>query len=164
MTGKSLSIGSRFFPRWPKIWIPVRKSVVVMGGELHGCELAEFLVKRRRKVTIVHDGPEEELGKDMTDDDLENLWPWFKQCNVSIWPKVKYEKVVKKGLLISHWDNRKYIMRGKSIMTTQDWGPNQEIADQFKGLVDDTYVIGSAKEPGFIVNAMQDGHKTGLAL
>ena len=49
-------------------------------------------------------------------------------------------------------------------MTTQDWGPNNQIADQLKGLVDETYVIGSAKEPGFIVDAMQDGHKTGLAL
>ncbi|MBN2060827.1 MAG: FAD-dependent oxidoreductase [Deltaproteobacteria bacterium] len=147
-----------------RIWIPVRKSVVVMGGELHGCELAEYLVKRRKRVTIVHDGPEAELGKDMTDDDLANLWPWLRQNNVSIWSNVKYERVAKEGLWVSLPDRRKYIMKGKNVMTTQDWGPNQKIEDQFKGLVSETYLIGSAREPGFIVNAMQDGHKMGLAL
>ena len=61
------------------LWMPVGKSVVVMGGTLHGCELAEFLTKKGRRVVIAHDGPEAELGDGMTVDDLESLWPWFKQ-------------------------------------------------------------------------------------
>jgi len=39
--------------RWlTKIWMPIGKSVVIIGGAIQGCELAEFLVKRRRHVTI----------------------------------------------------------------------------------------------------------------
>ena len=33
--------------------MPVGKKVVIIGGGIQGCELAEFLVKRNRKVTIV---------------------------------------------------------------------------------------------------------------
>ena len=48
----------RFFssrdPALPhEIWMPLGKRVVIIGGGIQGCELAEFLVKRGRKVTIV---------------------------------------------------------------------------------------------------------------
>ena len=79
------------------LWMPVGKSVVVMGGTLHGCELTEFLVKRGRKVVLVHNGPDSELGEGMTIDDLANLWPWLKQKHVSIWSGVKYQEVVGPG-------------------------------------------------------------------
>jgi 2,4-dienoyl-CoA reductase (NADPH2) len=147
-----------------RIWMPVGKSVVVMGGTLHGCELAEYLTKRKRKVVMVHDGPEEELGDRMTIDDLDNLWPWLKQNHVPIWAGVEYQKITSKGLEVSLKDKRKYVMKGKNIITTQDWGPNTSIAEQLKGLVAETHVIGSCKEPGLIVDAMREGAKVGLAV
>jgi 2,4-dienoyl-CoA reductase (NADPH2) len=147
-----------------KLYMPVADSVVVMGGTLHGCELAEFLTKRNRKVTMVHDGPAEELGDKMTKDDLMNLWPWLKQKHVPVWAGVKYREIVDKGLKVAMSDHREIILDGKNVITTQDWEPNQEAMDRFKGLVDEVYVIGSCKEPGLIVDAMQDGHKAGLEL
>lgn len=147
-----------------KLWMPVGKSVVVMGGTLHGCELAEYLTKRNRKVVMVHDGPKEELGDRMTIDDLDNLWPWLKQNHVPIWAGVEYQKITNDGLEVSLKDKRKYVMKGKNIITTQDWGPNTSIAEQFKGLVAETHVIGSCKEPGLIVDAMREGAKIGLAI
>jgi 2,4-dienoyl-CoA reductase (NADPH2) len=147
-----------------RIWMPVGKTVVVMGGTLHGCELAEYLTKRKRKVVMVHDGPEEELGDRMTIDDLDNLWPWLKQNHVPIWAGVEYQKITSKGLEVSLKDKRKYVMKGKNIITTQDWGPNTSIAEQLKGLVAETHVIGSCKEPGLIVDAMREGAKVGLAV
>ncbi|QGP80552.1 oxidoreductase [Sphingobium sp. CAP-1] len=38
-------------------WMPLGKKVVIIGGELVGCELAEFLMERGREVTIVGDAP-----------------------------------------------------------------------------------------------------------
>ncbi|MGD9368194.1 MAG: FAD-dependent oxidoreductase [Desulfobacteraceae bacterium] len=147
-----------------KLWMPVGKSVVVMGGTLHGCELAEYLTKRNRKVVMVHNGPKEELGDRMTIDDLDNLWPWLKQNHVPIWAGVEYQKITNDGLEVSLKDKRKYVMKGKNIITTQDWGPNTSIAEQLKGLVAETHVIGSCKEPGLIVDAMREGAKIGLAI
>ena len=147
-----------------RLWMPVGKTVVVMGGTLHGCELAEYLTKRKRNVVMVHNGPEQELGDRMTIDDLDNLWPWLKQNHVPIWAGVEYQKITSEGLEISLKDKRKFIMKGKNIITTQDWGPNTSIAEQFKGLVAETHVIGSCKEPGLIVDAMREGAKVGLAI
>lgn len=147
-----------------KIFMPVGKSVVVMGGTLHGCELAEYLTKRNRKVAMVHNGPDEELGDRMTIDDLDNLWPWLKQNHVPIWSDVEYLNITKKGLEVSLKDRRKYIIRGKNIISTQEWEPNNDLADQFKDLVTEIHVIGSCREPGLIVDAMREGAETGCAL
>ena len=147
-----------------KIWMPLAKSVVVMGGTLHGCELTEFLIKRGRKVAMVHDGPEEELGDRMTIDDLENLWPWLKQNHVPIWAGVEYREIVEEGLKVAQKDHREYIIKGKHIVTTQDWQPAKTLEERFTGLVAETHLIGSSREPGLIVDAVKDGHQIALAI
>jgi 2,4-dienoyl-CoA reductase (NADPH2) len=40
-----------------KLWMPIADEVVIIGGGLVGLELAEYLVERRRKVTILEPGP-----------------------------------------------------------------------------------------------------------
>lgn len=166
---KQLKFWLKFFnsaqmQKLSKIHMPVGKEVVVVGGTLHGCELAEFLTKRGRKVCMVHNGPEEELGDRMTVDDLENFWPWLKQHGVPVWSGVDYEKVTDEGLQIRLKDKRTYIIEGKHVITTQDFAPNNKLAEKFSGLVDETYNIGSCAEPGLIVDAIRDGAKVGYAI
>ncbi len=147
-----------------KRYMPVADSVVIMGGKLHGCELAEFLVKRGRRVSIVHDGPESELGEGIYRDDLENLWPWFKLKGVPIWTDATYLAVVKEGLKIQVPDKRIFTVRGKNVMTTQDWGPNTELVEELSTLGVEVHVIGSAKDPGWIVDAVREGALAGYAV
>jgi len=45
-------------------WMPIGQNVVIVGGELVGIELAEFLVERGRKVTVIEPAPR--LGKGLT--------------------------------------------------------------------------------------------------
>ena len=45
-------------------WMPLGKNVVIVGGELVGLELAEFLTERGRKVTVVDEVPR--LGAGLT--------------------------------------------------------------------------------------------------
>jgi 2,4-dienoyl-CoA reductase (NADPH2) len=147
-----------------RFWMPVAKSLIILGGKLHGCELAEFLVKRGRKVVIVHNGPESELGDGMTKDDLENLWPWFKQKHVPVWHDAAYREIVREGLKIQMPDKRVYVLAGRRILTTQDWGPNTKVIEELAALVAETHVIGSCKEPGLIVDAVREGVLAGCAI
>jgi len=147
-----------------KLWMPVGSSVVIMGGTLHGCELAEFLTKRGRKVVIAHDGPESELGEGIYRDDQENLWPWFKLKHVPIWTDCSYLEIVDAGLKIQVPDKRIFTLRGKSVLTTQDWGPNTELVAELEKMGIETHVIGSAKDPGWIVDAVREGVLVGSAI
>jgi 2,4-dienoyl-CoA reductase (NADPH2) len=147
-----------------KLWMPVGKDVVVLGGTLHGCELAEFLTKRKRRVIMVHNGPEEELGDRMTVDDITTLWTWLKQNSVPIWAGVEYMQVNDRGVRVKLQDQRQITLKGKHIITTQDWGPNEAIQNQLDGLVPETHIIGSCREPGLIIDAMHEGTELGLNL
>jgi len=154
----------RQLERLTRIWMPVPSSVVIMGGKLHGCELAEFLAKRGRRVAIAHNGPYTELGEGMTKDDLENLWPWFKLKHVPIWFDLEYRAVVEKGLKIQVKDKRVFVLEGKKVISTQDWGPNTALIEKLSGLVPDTRVIGSCREPGWIVDAIREGAVAGYSV
>ncbi len=146
------------------LWMPVGKTVVVMGGTLHGCELAEFLVKRHRRVVIAHNGPASELGNEMGIDDLANLWPWFKQKHVSLWSDVEYREIVSDGLKVQQPDKRSYVLEGKNIVNTQDWGPNAALVEQLSPLVAEIHVAGSCREPGLMAEAVREGVLAGCAV
>ncbi|MFH0917275.1 MAG: FAD-dependent oxidoreductase [bacterium] len=146
------------------LWMPVGKTVVVMGGTLHGCELAEFLVKRHRSVIIAHNGPASELGNEMGTDDLANLWPWFKQKHVSLWPDVEYREIVGGGLKVQQLDKRMYVLKGKNVINTQDWAPNTALVEQLSPLVAETHVAGSCREPGLMAEAVREGVLAGCAV
>jgi len=155
---------SRQLQRLSRMWMPIGKSVVILGGTLHGFQLAEFLAKRGRTVTVVHNGPEKELGDRMTIDDLHYLVAWFKQNHVSVWDNAVYKEITPEGLKIAQHGRLPYLLKGENVIDTQDLIPNRKMIDRLSGLVAETHVIGSCKEPGMIVDAIQDGHKIGLAL
>lgn len=46
-------LGAKRLEAVSKLWLPVGRKVVILGGMLHGCQVAAFLVKRGREVTIV---------------------------------------------------------------------------------------------------------------
>jgi hypothetical protein len=100
----------------------------------------------------------------MTKDDLENLWPWFKLKHVPLWSEVEYREIVPRGLKVRVPDKRVFVLEGNDIMTTQDWGPNTQVVRELGGLVPETHVIGSCREPGWIVDAIREGALTGYAL
>ncbi|MBW1886151.1 MAG: FAD-dependent oxidoreductase, partial [Deltaproteobacteria bacterium] len=42
---------------WSKRYTPLGRRIVIIGGGLVGCELAEFLVERHRQVSVLEEGP-----------------------------------------------------------------------------------------------------------
>jgi|WetSurMetagenome_2_1015567.scaffolds.fasta_scaffold14788_3 2,4-dienoyl-CoA reductase (NADPH2) len=146
------------------LWMPLGRRVVIIGGTLHGCELGEFLAKRHRRVIIAHNGPASELGDEMGRDDLANLWPWFKQKYVTLWPEIEYLEVTSQGLMVQQRERRKYVLKGKHVINTQDWGPNTALAERLGPLVGEVLVAGSAREPGLMADAVREGVAAGCAV
>jgi len=147
--------------RLSHLWTPVGRRVVIMGGTLHGCELGEFLVKRHRRVIIAHNGPAAKIGDEMGRDDLANLLPWFKQKYVTLWPEIEYLEVTADGLKVQQREKRKFILPGKHIINTQDWGPNTELVERLRPLAPEVIVAGSAREPGLMADAVREGVEAG---
>jgi hypothetical protein len=113
---------------------------------------------------MVHNGPKSELGKGMTADDLQNLWPWLRKKNVPIYSDAKYDSVADEGLKITTQEGDALTLKVKSILTTQNMAPNLDLMNQLKGIVPEIHNIGSSREPGLIVDAVREGAKLGYAI
>jgi len=149
--------------RWlTRFWLPIGKRVVIIGGGIHGCEVAEFLVKRGRKVTIVETA--EAIGEGMLDFRLGLTLDWFNRKGVTIMPGVKYVEITDKGLIIITKGGDRQTIEADSIVPAMPLKSNIELLKSLEGKVPEVYAIGDCKEPRLIVDAIADGWRIARAI
>jgi 2,4-dienoyl-CoA reductase (NADPH2) len=149
--------GPRVLGWLTKFWLPVGKAVVVIGGGLHGCEVAEFLVKRGRKVTIVEQS--DAIGAEMLDFRLGLTLGWFERKGVKIATGVKAMEVTDKGLAFTTAEGRKQTIKADTIIPTRPLVPNLELFKSLEDRVPEIYAIGDCRQPRKIVNAIADAYE-----
>ena len=144
--------------RWlTKLWMPIGKRVVIIGGDIQGCELAEFLVKRGRKVTIVDTA--DALGEGMISHLKLQLFWWFRKKGVSMMPGVKPVAITDKGLTVLTKEGYKQTIEADTIVPAIPMKPNTELFKSLQGKVPEIYTIGDCSNPRLIVDAIADGWK-----
>jgi len=151
--------------RWlTGFYLPVGKRVVVMGGLVEGCETAEFLVKRGRKVTLVETS--DELGKGIPPRYFQNLPPWFALKGVTTLTGVKYEQITDKGLTVTTKAGKRQTIKADTIMVTMPQQPNTDLFKSLKGKVPEVHLIGPSdgSESWLVVNAVDNGHRIGRTI
>ncbi|HLZ19304.1 MAG TPA: FAD-dependent oxidoreductase, partial [Smithellaceae bacterium] len=135
-----------------RLWMPVGKRVVIIGGGIHGCELAEFLVKRNRKVTIVDSA--EELGTDMIQHLRQQLFWWFREKRVELLPGVKPVAVTTKGLTVLTKQGYKRTIPADSVIPAVPMKPDTKLAEEFREMISEIYIVGDCGNPGIIADAI----------
>jgi 2,4-dienoyl-CoA reductase (NADPH2) len=143
--------------RLMKYWMPVGKRVIVIGGTIHGCELAEFLVKRGKKVTIVDST--DIRGEGMIHHLQQQLFYWFEKNGVVIMPRVKFLEITRKGMIVEDKDGQKQSIEADTIITALPLVPNTTLLDKIKTMVPEVYAIGDCRQPQLIVDAIADGSR-----
>jgi len=146
--------GPRMLGWLTKFWLPIGKKVVIIGSGLHGCETAEFLVKRGRKVTIVDTA--EALGEGMIDFRLGLVLEWFDKKGVTTINGVKSMEITDQGVVITTKQGDKQTIEADSIIPTAPLKPNTGLFKSLKGKASKVYAIGDCKEPRMIVDAIAD--------
>jgi 2,4-dienoyl-CoA reductase (NADPH2) len=171
MTGEQLHHRLKFFLRFAgprflrwgtKFVLPAMlgKDVVVIGGRLHGCQTAEFLVKRGRNVKIVDTCPEEQIGEGLLETFIKPwLLLWLDDEGVEILSEVKYQEVNKEGLVVTTKDGKKRTLKADKIVTAMPMLADTEFFAQFKDTAEEVYALGDTREPGYVVDAVADGAK-----
>jgi 2,4-dienoyl-CoA reductase (NADPH2) len=164
---RRLKLAMRFFgpkalERLTRLWMPVGKRVVVIGGGLEGCQLAEFLVKRGRKVTIVE--ASEQLGKGLLSDDPDRLFKWFAKKGVTTLAHVQYREITDVGLVVATKDGERRTIAADTIITALPLQPGSDIMKGLAGKVAEIHRIGDCREPGYMYDAIADGYRIALLI
>jgi 2,4-dienoyl-CoA reductase (NADPH2) len=154
--------GQRFLGSATKKYLPMGKSVIVIGAGLHGTETAEFLVKRGRTVTIVE--PTDRIGEGVLDFRLGLLMDWFEREKVCIITGAKDLEITEKGVAFTDKDGKRQSLEADTVVPTSPLESNAALYRDLQGKVPELYLIGDANRPGMIVDAVREGYHTAKAV
>lgn len=134
---------------------------------MYGCEIAEFLIKRGRKVSIVETS--EKLATGMPLLPTSRLTSWLVKKGTMMLTSVRYEKITEEGLAIITKEGLKRVLEADTILVVLPLEPNTELFKAFEGKVPEIYLIGDARKEGkegdtIIANAIADGRRVGCVI
>jgi 2,4-dienoyl-CoA reductase (NADPH2) len=148
-------LGPKSLEHLTRLWMPVGRRVVIVGGAVQGCQLAEFLVKRGKDVTIVDEG--EKLGDGLFGEDAGRLFPWLEGKGVAMLAGVKYEAITDEGLVLTTREGTRRTLAADSFMTALPLEPNSTLFETFKDMAKEVYQAGDCKKAGFMHDAIASG-------
>lgn len=151
----------RFFSpgmlRWlTKIWMPIGKRVIIIGGDLQGLELAEFLVKRGRRVAIVESS--DSLGTSMLPHLRFYLLSWLNKKGVKTFTGVKLEKINEKCLTITTKEGKSLTLEADNFVTALPLLPDNSLINRLANTIP-VYAAGDCNKPGVIKSAVADAYR-----
>ncbi len=135
------------------------ENVVVIGGGQVGCETAEYLAERGKKVSIV----------EMLDVLIPNLTHELKRyllfClgskGVRMFTSVKCEGITHAGVNIVTRGGRKLMLKGDTVVIATGSSSNNPLLKVLKERFIPTISIGDCVNPRRIINAIEEGEKAG---
>ena len=145
--------------------VMIGKRVVIMGGRLHGCQTAEYLMGLGKQVTIVDTGSREDIGDGLLEVFLKPyLLFWLEDQGVEFVTDVSYERVTSEGLVVRTKDGRSRLLPADTIVTALPLLPNHAAAAMAAGGAAEIHTIGDAADPQLIVDAIAAGARVGHEL
>lgn len=152
-------VGPRILRWLTKFWMPIGKRVAIVGGGIHGCELAGFMIKRGRKVTILETS--NELGAELVRETRDRLLKWFTEKEATMLTGVTYDKVTDKGITVTTKERGRQHIEADTIILALPLKSDNELFGALEGKVPEVYLIGDCREPHLIRQAIDDGSRIG---
>lgn len=146
------------------IWTPFGKNVVVIGKGLHGLEIADFLARRGKRVTVVDTREKVPLNEPPMPLFRRYLEERLREQKVSMLIAARYEEITDRGLIIANRDGKRQLIEANSIILASGHKPNTALAHALAGLSCEIHRIGDGFEPRGILGAIHDGFRIGCEI
>jgi 2,4-dienoyl-CoA reductase (NADPH2) len=136
-------------------WLPMGKRVIVVGADLAGIELAEFLAKRGRDVVILteHEEIAPEIGPKRRLEHEKRL----ERLKVSINTATKVERVTANGVELLMPSGKTSIVYANSVIVTGEPVADTALCDALTAAGFSAHAIGDSTGLGLIVKAVYEG-------
>ncbi|WP_038210977.1 FAD-dependent oxidoreductase [Xenophilus azovorans] len=155
-------LGTHGLEHATRAWLPLGRRVVLIGGLMQGAELAEFLVKRGRQVTLTEMA--DELGTGLLEIHRTRLLQWLAQRGTTLLHGVRYERISDEGVHLVTRDGAARLLPADNVIVIAQREPNATLRAELAGLVPEIHVVGDGNVPGMIVDAVEQGHRAAYAL
>jgi len=143
-----------------KVAVPQNSKVAIIGGGIVACEVAQMMIEKQNKVTIIEMLPQ--LATALEDIHLTDMLIEFKENNVDINVCATAKKITQNSVTFEK-DGKEHTVQADMIVLSV--GQRPEGVELIKQLKEQGYkvsVIGDVKKPAKICNATLDGFYAGL--
>jgi pyruvate/2-oxoglutarate dehydrogenase complex dihydrolipoamide dehydrogenase (E3) component len=137
----------------------VGERVVVLGGALVGCETAEILAAKGKKVTVTRRGPDMATG--LSFPLRQALLGRLSAMGVVLRPSVRYEALRNGGLVITNADGRTETIPADTIVLAAGSKPRIELFKLLEVQVPEIRRVGDCVEARGIREAIHEGSRVG---
>ncbi len=139
-------------------YLPLGHKVVIIGGQIQGLQLAEFLSQRGREVTIVDSEPESNLGRKLPGFVQPRLVNYVKAQGVKVEMGVLYHRITDEGIEVTTSYGITKTIEADSIVIAVPSSTNAAFADSLQGKVPEVYAVGDCNANGVIIDAIASGN------
>jgi 2,4-dienoyl-CoA reductase-like NADH-dependent reductase (Old Yellow Enzyme family)/thioredoxin reductase len=136
----------------------VKDKVAVIGGGVVGCETAEFLADKDKKVTVIEILPV--VASKMPFARREQLLDRLVRKGVTLLSNVKCEGLTEKGDVIISKQGKEETIEADTVVLAAGAEPNRYLFEQLEGVFPEIYLAGDCVEPRDILAAIHDGSRT----
>jgi 2,4-dienoyl-CoA reductase-like NADH-dependent reductase (Old Yellow Enzyme family)/thioredoxin reductase len=137
----------------------VGNRVAVIGGELVGCEIADYLAQKGKTVTVMRRGTEMAAG--VNQQARENLLARLEKNKVVMLTAVNYEGITDRGVAITDNRGQRRTIEADTVVLATGAVPNSGLAAELKRQNIAVHLIGDCVTPGKIAGAIRDGARVG---
>ena len=128
--------------------------VVIIGGELVGCETADFLVRQGKEVVITT--LLSQMATNLPAINRSLLLRNLEKNGILMIPSVRYEAVTEDGINIVDHEGMRRFIKADSFVIAAGFVPNDELFNSLKNEVKECYAIGDCVQPRNILEAIRE--------
>ena len=138
------------------------ENVLVVGGGMVGCEVADFLGERLHRVTIIKRSPV--IAKDVPMQVRPFLMERLKNNCVRILTGAAVIKFIKDGVIILREGKESVLGGFDTVVLAMGSRPVNALVPQLEGKVPELYVAGDAKRARQALEAIEEGARAALSI
>lgn len=138
------------------------QNVVILGGNMIGCETAEFIVEKGNKVSVIKMRPGSLIAEDMEPTNRRGLLDSLEEYNVQLLTDYRVEAIISNGVkIVKRESGEEVTVKAETIVLALGSEPVRDLAEAMKkkGVV--FYTIGDCEKPRNIRQAIYEGSLIG---
>lgn len=140
----------------------VGDSVVIVGGGVVGCETAELLLKKGKKVAVVE--MTGALAEKMAATTRSILMGHLKGLGLTTYMECTCKEITDTGVILENKEGEKKELTCDRVLISIGDKPERELFEKLKGKIPELYNIGDSNRPDSFAASSADGYYTALAL
>jgi len=144
---------------------PVAQKVVVIGGNMLGCEVAEFMADQGNLVSVIKMRPGAEMAEDCEPTNRRGLLESLQECRVSLLSGFKVEGLTGDGVKVVQRDSgEERTLEAETIVLALGATPERSLVGDLKKEEIEFHAIGDCRQPNNIRQAIYEGALVGRQL